>query len=141
MKGVNEKYKQYMGIFLVLVQDKSLNKKIAKEVTYNFCLLNESGQKVNLVRSQESREFKENDQWGFPKFLSKSLIDNDYNNLLHNDCLTILVEMCVFGNISTLDKSENEGKFDYQLDDKTLNLYFYILHFRQYKIGKFKKYR
>lgn len=109
-RGINERYRNYMGIFLVLVQDKSFNKKLPKEVFYNFCLLNSQNQRVNLVRSHDSREFYENETWGFPKFLKKKLIESDYNNLIPNDQMTIIVELIVFGQISTTDKIDQERK-------------------------------
>lgn len=111
-RGINEKYRGYMGLFLVLVQDRSMNKKLPKEVVYNFCILNSLNQKVNLVRSHESRDFKENDSWGFPKFLSKKIIETDCNNLVPNDRLTIFAEMCVYGHISTLDKKLANIEFE-----------------------------
>lgn len=99
-----------MGLFLVLVQDRSPNKKLPKEVQYSFCILNSLDQKVNLVRSHEGRTFWENDAWGFPKFLSRGATETDYNNLMPNDQLTILVEMTIFGHISTLDKVADKSE-------------------------------
>ena len=117
-KGINDRYRDYMGLFLVLVQDKSINKRLPKEVIYNFCILNTLNQKVNLVRSHDGREFKESDSWGFPKFLLKNVIEKDYNNLVPNDQLTILVEMCVFGHISTSDKTLDRTLIDTDSESK-----------------------
>ena len=110
-KGISEKYRQYMGLFLVLVQDRRPNKKLPTEVLYSFSILNSLDQKVNLARSHEDRAFAEMDSWGFPKFLPKSAVETDYRNLMPNDQLTILVEMTVFGQISTLDKIPDRSDF------------------------------
>lgn len=119
-KGINEKYRRYMGLFLVLVQDRRPNKKLPTEVLYSFSVLNSLDQKVNLVRSNEGRTFAEMDSWGFPKFLPKSAIETDYTNLMPNDQLTILVEMTVFGQISTLDKFADKSESEHFLWFKSL---------------------
>ena len=63
-KGINEKYRRFMGLFLVLVQDRRTNKKVPAEVLYSFSVLNSSGQKVSSVKCHEGRTFSEMDSWG-----------------------------------------------------------------------------
>lgn len=108
-QGVNEELSEFIGLFLALLQDGSTTNAQAapsppRLVTYTCCLIDSRKQKVHVVRCQpDGREFVEGDSWGFPRFLRKQALRTQQRTLLPRDRMTIAVDMCVFGEMTTSD--------------------------------------
>uniref|UniRef100_A0A0K0EZZ2 Speckle-type POZ protein-like (inferred by orthology to a human protein) n=1 Tax=Strongyloides venezuelensis TaxID=75913 RepID=A0A0K0EZZ2_STRVS len=99
--GENERLKEYVSIYLVLLKP---NKAKAK---YTISILNDKEEEKNIWNSIGTREFDRNDKnfiWGYRKFVKKDLLLEKSNCLLINDTLTILCKAEIFEL-----ESENHG--------------------------------
>lgn len=100
---------EFIGLFLALLQNGS-NSNPARLVVYTCCLIDSRKQKVHVVRCQpDGREFVEGDSWGFPRFLRKQTLQMQAQTLLPRDRLTIAVDMCVFGEMTTSGNTAEKG--------------------------------
>uniref|UniRef100_A0A0N5CHC3 BTB domain-containing protein n=1 Tax=Strongyloides papillosus TaxID=174720 RepID=A0A0N5CHC3_STREA len=85
--GEDKDSKEYVSVYLELLKPKK------EKAKYRFSILNDKEEEKNVSYSTGTREFdRNNNKWGFLKFVKKDFLLNKSNGLLINDKFTIICE-------------------------------------------------
>uniref|UniRef100_A0A1I8I867 Speckle-type POZ protein n=3 Tax=Macrostomum lignano TaxID=282301 RepID=A0A1I8I867_9PLAT len=98
-KGLDEESKDYLSLYLLLVNCGSRNEVRAK---FKFSLLNAKREETKAMESQRAYRFVQGKDWGFKKFIRRDFLVDEANGLLPDDRLTIHCEVSVVGETENL---------------------------------------
>ena len=94
--GNKEETKEFIELFLFL---KASNEDVETEFTLALVDANQH----LFGKRRATHEFsKAQENWGFPSFLSRTILEDPDNNLLPNDCLTIYCEVTTSGKTKSI---------------------------------------
>uniref|UniRef100_A0AC35UB19 BTB domain-containing protein n=1 Tax=Rhabditophanes sp. KR3021 TaxID=114890 RepID=A0AC35UB19_9BILA len=90
-KGLDAESKEYLSLYLLLVQANTKNEVQAK---FKFTIISTLEEKKNVkLESQRPYKFRTSKDWGFRKYINRDFLYDDKNGLLTDDTLTIFCEV------------------------------------------------
>uniref|UniRef100_A0A0N5B282 Speckle-type POZ protein n=1 Tax=Strongyloides papillosus TaxID=174720 RepID=A0A0N5B282_STREA len=108
LNGQNEKYKEYVSVYLVLKKPNKV------KVKFRRSILNDEEGEGNVCNVKNVVDLDKGQSWGFPKFVKNVFLLNKWNGLLVNDTLTIICETEIID-----FKSENHDNLDTSINVTT----------------------
>lgn len=92
-KGADETSKEFVSLYLLLV----MSTKVTLRAKFKFAILDNNREWRNVMESSQVFKFTQGKDWGYKKFVKRSVLMDPDSTLISDDRLTIMCEIKIVG--------------------------------------------